>query len=50
VVVDLSWFPDYSTGKRGLLAMGQVIALGDLDCAWRQAVIEIVTPLTEPGS
>jgi hypothetical protein len=50
VVVDLSWVPDYATGKRGLLAMGQVIALGDLDCAWRQTLIEVVTPLAEPGS
>lgn len=50
VTVDLTWFPDLHTGRRGLVALAQVIALSDLDCAWRRALLEIVTPLVEPGS
>lgn len=46
VVVDLSWFPDLITNRRGLIAIGQVIALGDLDCKWRQVVLEVTVPLT----
>lgn len=45
--VDLSWLPDYTTGKRGLVALVQVIALGDLDCAWRRLLVEQVVPLAE---
>ncbi len=45
--VDLSWLPDYTTGKRGLVALVQVIALGDLDCAWRWLLVEQVVPLAE---
>ena len=45
VVLDLSWMPDYVTGERGLLALGQVVAIGDLDCAWREVTVEQVTPL-----
>jgi len=50
VVVDLSWLPDYVTRRRGLLALGQVVSLGDLDCAWRQAMIEMVVPILPEGS
>jgi len=49
VVLDLSWFPDYVTQRRGLVALGQVVALGDLDCAWRHLLVEQVTPI-EPES
>lgn len=45
VVVSLSWMPDYVTGKRGLVALCQIVALGDLDCAWRKVTIEVVTTL-----
>ena len=44
VVLALSWLPDYVTGRRGVLALAQVIALGDLDCAWREATVELVPP------
>lgn len=44
---DLSWLPDYLTQRRGLYALGQVIALGDPDCAWRRLLVEVVTPLAE---
>ncbi len=44
VKLDLSWLPDYLTGRRGLIAEAQVISLGDLDCAWRKALLEVVIP------
>jgi hypothetical protein len=45
VVIDLSWLPDYLTSRRGLLALGQVIALNDLDCEWRQPLVELAGTL-----
>ncbi|MGK2854578.1 MAG: hypothetical protein ACSLE3_10855, partial [Microbacteriaceae bacterium] len=45
VVIDLSWLPDYLTSRRGLLALGQVIALNDLDCHWREALVELAGTL-----
>lgn len=50
VAVDLSWLPDYLTQKRGLVGMAQVVALGDLDCRWRQLTMEMVIPLVVPDS
>jgi hypothetical protein len=50
VLLDLSWLPDYVTNRRGLLALGQIVSLGDLDCAWRQLLIEQVSPITEEYS
>jgi hypothetical protein len=47
VIVGLSWLPDYITQRRGLVALGQVLSLGDLDCAWRNVLIELVVPLAE---
>ncbi len=47
VVLDLSWLPDYLTQKRGLIGLAQVVSLGDLDCAWRQLLVEQVTPIEE---
>jgi len=47
VVLNLSWFPDYVTTRRGLLTLAQVVALGDLDCAWRRILVEQVVPLLE---
>lgn len=44
VAVDLSWLPDYVTRRRGLVGLAQVVALGDLDCAWRNAMLEMVLP------
>jgi len=49
VVLNLSWFPDYVTARRGLLGLAQVIAIGDLDCAWRHILVEQVVPI-EPES
>jgi hypothetical protein len=46
VVLDLSWLPDYVTHRRGLLALAQIIALGELDCAWRKLLVELA-PLAE---
>lgn len=45
VVVSLPWLPDYTTGRRGLAAMAQVLSLGDLDCAWRHVLVEVVVPI-----
>lgn len=44
VILDLSWLPDYETQRRGLVALGQVVAVGDLDCAWRRVTLEVVVP------
>lgn len=45
VIVNLSWLPDYITRRRGLLCLGQVTSIGDLDCAWRKLLIEQVVPV-----
>lgn len=45
VIVDLPWMPDYLTGRRGLVTLAQVTALGDLDCAWRELTLEQVIPI-----
>lgn len=47
VVASLSWFPDYVTGRRGLVALCQVTALNDLDCAWRRVTLEVVQSLAQ---
>ena len=47
VVVDLSWFPDYITKRRGLLTGCQVLAVYDVDCAWRILLLEEAFPITE---
>jgi len=49
VILNLSWFPDYITQKRGLVRLAQVISLGDLDCAWRRVTCEMV-PFSTPES
>ena len=45
VRVSLSWFPEYDTGERGMLCGAQVLAVYDVDCAWRILLIERVAPL-----
>lgn len=45
VLLDLKQFPDYITQRRGLFALGQVISVGELDCAWRRLLVEIVNPI-----
>ena len=47
VVLDLSWLPDYITQRRGLQTLAQIVALGDLDCAWRRLLVEQVIPVAE---
>lgn len=47
VVVDLSWMPDYVTRQRGLLGYGQIVAVRDLNCAWRGFTIELASPSAE---
>lgn len=43
VALDLSWFPDYVTRRRGVTeTLAQIVAIGDLDCAWRQITVEVV--------
>lgn len=49
VAVNLSWLPDYLTRRRGLVALAQVLSLGDLDCSWRGILVELVVPI-EPES
>lgn len=45
VVVGLSWLPDYVTMRRGTLWGGQIVAIHDIDCAWRIFLIEEAVPL-----
>lgn len=47
VTVDLSWFPDYVTDRRGLITGCQILAIADLDCEWRRVLIEEAFPLIE---
>lgn len=47
VTTDLSWMPDYLTQRRGLVTGGQVLAIYDVDCAWRILLIEEVLPQDE---
>lgn len=42
VVVNLSWMPDYETGRRNLFGLAQITSLGELDCAWRSPTLELV--------
>jgi len=45
VIVDLSWLPDYVTRRRGAAWGGQIVAIHDIDCAWRIFLIEEAVPL-----
>jgi hypothetical protein len=47
VVVDLSWFPDYVTARRGLLTGAQILAIYDVDCEWRILLLEEAHPVVE---
>jgi hypothetical protein len=41
VLADMSWFPNLDTGRRGMVARCQIIAIRDLDCAWRGVLLEL---------
>ncbi len=45
IVVDLSWLPDYVLRRRGASWGGQIVAIHDIDCAWRIVLIEEAVPL-----
>lgn len=47
VWLNLKQFPDYVTQRRGLFALAQVVAVGELDCAWRRLRCEVVAPIAE---
>jgi hypothetical protein len=48
VTLDLSWFPNTETGRRVLSGVGgQVLAIHDVDCAWRILWIEVTSLLPE---
>jgi hypothetical protein len=50
VITRLSWIPDYFKLRRGLENYGMVIAIRDLDCSLRFAMIEIAeTPTIASG-
>ncbi|HEX6053455.1 MAG TPA: fibronectin type III domain-containing protein, partial [Gemmatimonadaceae bacterium] len=49
VSVTLPWLPSLITGRRGLATvLAQVMALGELDCAWREVLLELVPPPPPP--
>jgi hypothetical protein len=33
--------------RRGLVTMGQILAIHDVDCEWRVLLVEQVVPITE---
>jgi hypothetical protein len=41
VGLDLSWMPEYRTGRRGLQRYAQIFELPDLNCAWRRLHMEL---------
>ena len=47
VTVDLTWFPDYLTRRRRLITGAQILAIHDVDCAWRILLLEEAFPLEE---
>jgi hypothetical protein len=49
VLVNHSWFPDSVTRRRGLIMGGQIVSIGDLDCAWRRVVVEEVLNVSGEG-
>jgi hypothetical protein len=42
LIVNLSWMPDYVTGRRNLFGLAQIVSLGELDCAWRNPTLELL--------
>ena len=43
LTVEPSWMPSYATGERGITdGYAQIIAIADLDCAWRRLTVELV--------
>lgn len=45
VTVNLSWFPDYVTRRRGLITGCQILSIRDEDCEWRTLLIEEALPI-----
>ncbi len=45
VIVDISWIPDYLLKRRGGVFGGQLLAIEDVDCAWRVLLIEEALPV-----
>ena len=45
IVIDLSWLPDYALRRKGTAWGGQIVAIHDIDCAWRIILIEEAVPL-----
>jgi hypothetical protein len=46
VNLGLSWIPDYILRVRGGAFGGQILAIRDVDCAWRILLIEEALPIT----
>lgn len=46
VILDLSWFPDYVTQRRGLITLAQIVAIADLNCGWRNITAEVANAVT----
>ncbi|HEX2093313.1 MAG TPA: hypothetical protein VHG28_12975 [Longimicrobiaceae bacterium] len=47
VFVNLSWLPDYRTGRRGGARLAQIIAVKDLDPAWRELTLVDAGPANQ---
>jgi hypothetical protein len=46
VNLGLTWIPDYILQRRGGAFGGQILAIRDVDCAWRVLLIEEALPVT----
>lgn len=48
--IDLTWLPDFLTGRRGLTAAAaQVLSVENADCEWVTLLLEISTVVAVPG-
>ncbi|HEX7240640.1 MAG TPA: hypothetical protein VF263_10255, partial [Longimicrobiaceae bacterium] len=48
VLVALSWLPEYGTGRRGSNRLAQVVAVKDLNPAWRELTLVDAGPANQP--
>ncbi len=48
VLVALSWLPEYGTGRRGSNRLAQVVAVKDLNPAWRELSLVDAGPANQP--
>lgn len=50
VILTPSWMPEFATRRRNMDRLAQVVAVDDLDCAWRRFTFELDIARSFPGS